>query len=304
MTSLTVRYAIGDALGRGAFGTVYVGIDRQTGLPVAIKVLDGSIASGSVVAQRFIREAKAAARLSHPHIVRIFGSGTTADGRLFLVMEALRGHDLAYVIDKMGAQSPSRVIGLSRQILSALDAAHGRGVVHRDIKPGNIFVSHEEHVTVLDFGLAGMLTNTDATVGPLLTRPGDINGTPGYMAPEQARGRAVDGRADLYSVGAVLYQLLSGRMPFRGDSAVDTLMMQMTDPVPPLRDYAPRVSPRLAEIIESCLSAVPSGRPASAAELLPVFKSLARPRPTSAVSPRCRKPLASRSGLRRRSKRH
>jgi serine/threonine protein kinase len=225
-------------------GRVYCAEQVALGRTVAVKVVHPGLADEELTAARFLNEARAASRLSHPHSVAIFDFGRTDDGRPYIVMEYLRGRDLARVAADEGPLSFGRVADVLRQTLAALEEAHALGIVHRDLKPDNIVLeplrSGLDFVKVVDFGLAKMLQgDPGAQHAGALTRPGLVCGTPEYMSPEQSRGDALDGRSDLYSVGAVLFELLTGRVPFVADTATKTLLMHLTEvPLDP-RDAAP-----------------------------------------------------------------
>lgn len=225
------RYQLQRLLGDGGAGQVYQGLHLELDKTVAIKVLHSQVSHSDEYASRFRREAKAASRISHPGVVGVTDFGTADDGRLFLVMELIEGQTLAEAIQR-GPFGTSRALRVAANLCDVLVAIHASGIVHRDIKPANIFLLDDDHVKVVDFGIArvGALGTADWRI----TQTGKVVGTPGYMAPEHARAQEVDGRADLYSVGAVLYEMLTGVAPFRGASPVDVLMAQMVQrPDPP-----------------------------------------------------------------------
>ena len=208
-------YEIVTPIGAGGMGEVYRARDTRLHRDVAIKVLPETIAHGSAW-ERFEREARAASALSHPHICAVYDVGE-ADGRPFLVMELLEGKTLRDYIGKEPVQ-PAAAVALAEQIADALEAAHAKGITHRDIKSGNIMVIAREHVKVLDFGLAKHTsTNVDETQTlDSLTAAGTVVGTPSYLAPELLQGKEADARSDLWAFGVVLYEMLSGRLPFNG----------------------------------------------------------------------------------------
>ncbi|MCA9581692.1 MAG: serine/threonine protein kinase, partial [Myxococcales bacterium] len=217
--TLLDKYVIAKQLGAGGMGTVWLGRHRGTGRNVAIKVLDDAMLKHPDVVQRFGREARAASAIQHPGIVEVLDLDQTPDGHPFLVMEFLEGEPLSSRIEKKGRLSENETIEIMRQLLEALDAAHAHGVVHRDLKPDNIFLVPRggtgETVKILDFGISH---KADEVVTKL-TVQGTVLGTPHYMAPEQAMGKAdVDGRADVYAAGIVFYECMVGDVPFDADN--------------------------------------------------------------------------------------
>jgi serine/threonine-protein kinase len=257
------------------YRTRQVALDRL----VVLKVLRHSLLGDERTVARFKREAKVASRLNHPNSISILDFGVTEDGALFIAMEFVPGQDLHTVLSKDGPLPESRVIRIVSQVLSALYDAHAAGVIHRDLKPENIMVeqrrNESDFVKVLDFGIAKL---QDGEEGPTLTRPGFVCGTPEYMSPEQARGSTLDHRSDLYAVGVILYQLLTGRLPFESDSAVGYATRHLTEePLPPSRKRPEsRISQAMERLIIRALSKSPDDRPRDAeafkAELLAVEK--------------------------------
>jgi serine/threonine protein kinase len=240
-------YRVTHLVGVGGMGRVYCAEQVALGRTVAVKVVHPHLADDELTAARFLNEARTASSLSHPNTVAIYDYGQTEQGQPYIVMEYLRGRDLARVAGDEGPLPLRRVVDILRQTLAALEEAHAMGIVHRDLKPDNIVLepmrSGLDFVKVVDFGLAKILedTRTGPGVGAL-TRPGLVCGTPEYMSPEQGRGDALDGRADLYSVGVVLFELLTGRCPFVGDTPTKTLLAQLNDPPPDPRNVAPERS--------------------------------------------------------------
>ena len=230
-------------VGVGGMGRVYCAEQVALGRTVAVKVVHPHFADDELAAARFLNEARTASRLSHPNSVAIFDFGRTENGQPYIVMEYLRGRDLGRVADDEGPLPLRRVVDILRQTLAALEEAHALGIVHRDLKPDNVVLeplrSGLDFVKVVDFGLAKIFEEAPAPPGGALTRPGLVCGTPEYMSPEQGRGDALDGRADLYSVGVVLFELLAGRVPFAGDSATKTLLMHLNEAPPDPRNVAP-----------------------------------------------------------------
>ncbi len=238
-------YRVTHMVGIGGMGRVYCAEQVALGRTVAVKVVHPHLADDELAAARFLNEARTASRLSHPNSVAIFDFGRTEQGQPYIVMEYLRGRDLGRVAHDEGPLTLRRITDVLRQTLAALEEAHALGIIHRDLKPDNIVLeplrSGTDFVKVVDFGLAKVLEDTPATSAGrgALTRPGLVCGTPEYMSPEQGRGDTLDGRADLYSLGIVLFELLTGKVPFTGETATRTLLMQLNDPVPDPRNANP-----------------------------------------------------------------
>ncbi len=261
------RYLVGERLGRGAFGTVYGATQRDLGRPVAIKVLHVDVALTGDAIVRFEREARAAAALGHPNIVQVTDFAAPPGEPPFLVMEMLTGQTLGAAIRAAGRLPPARVAWIAHQMLAALDAAHRAGIVHRDVKPDNVFLvaSHgvEDFVKLLDFGIAKL----DSGGPTQLTQAGAMLGSPAYMAPEQVQGKELDPRTDLYAVGATMYVALTGRMPFDAPS-MHALLYAITESRPmPLSAIDASIDPRMAMIVERAMQKDPAMRFQSAAEM-------------------------------------
>jgi serine/threonine protein kinase len=241
-------------------GEVYRARDARLGRDVAIKVLPELLATDPDALARFEREMQTLAALSHPHIVSIYDVGKSFDSHgslrtgpvAYAVTELLHGETLADITAR-GALPVRKAIDYGVQIARALGAAHERGIVHRDLKPGNVFVGSDGHVKVLDFGLARNAAAVDAGLTMTGTKPGMVMGTVGYMAPEQARGLAVDHRADIFAFGCVIYEMVSGRRAFERDSAADTLSAILKEDPPPLSGIAASVPPALDRVVQRCL---------------------------------------------------
>jgi serine/threonine protein kinase/tetratricopeptide (TPR) repeat protein len=273
------HYALERELGSGGMATVYLAEDRRHGRRVAVKVLRGALRA-AVNVERFLQEIRVTARLTHPNILPLHDSGES-DGVLYYVMPYVDGESLRQRLTRSPALSTEEAVRLAREVASALDYAHRRGVVHRDIKPENILLA-DGHAVVADFGIARAvgqareILDCDATLPPagaLWTEPGVTLGTPAYMAPEQATGHTeVDHRADLYAWGVVTYELLAGAHPFAAKTTARELIVDHVLDAPlPLAEYAPAISPSLADLVLRCLSKDSADRPESAATLLVVL---------------------------------
>ena len=255
---LVDRYELGPVLGQGGMARVHQGVDRQLDRRVAIKVLAPPFDRDDEFVERFRREARAAAGLSHPNIVAVFDSGSD-DGTHFIVTELVEGETLA---DRLrdGPMPPADAVAVAVDIARALAAAHALGLIHRDIKPGNVMLLPDGRVKVVDFGIAR------AAGSDTLTHTGVVLGSTAYLSPEQAGGQPVDERADLYSLGCVLYEMLTGRVPFRADTPIATMYRHVNEDAPPPSTIAP-VQPELEDVVLRCLEKDPKRRFASAAEL-------------------------------------
>ncbi|MBL8677839.1 MAG: serine/threonine protein kinase [Myxococcales bacterium] len=262
------RYEILRQLGRGNVGNVYLARHRMTGREVALKVSDPR--GDRELAARILNEARIAATVQHPSLVDIYDCGALDDGRVFVAMQHVVGETLEAVLDAEGSKlSPDRAVGLALQVLDALDALHARGIVHRDIKPANLLVRREgdaERVFVIDFGISKLLPPSPITTNPP-TITGTILGTPGYMPPEQLDARTVDARADLFSVGAVLFRAIAGRTLFDADSLGDWFIALSQQQVPSLASAAPSAPSALCAVVDRALSLDRERRPSSAREM-------------------------------------
>lgn len=241
------KYRMLEILGEGGMGVVYLAEHQLIEKRVALKVMRREYSSKPELVTRFQQEAISASRIKHPNVLDVFDFGQLEDGSFFLAMEYLQGHDLATELSEQQTLDPVRVVRLGLQTTRALAAAHARGVVHRDMKPENVFLHRtdegDEVVKIVDFGIAQLKGRDDGAGGEgrrrRLTRTGMIFGTPEYMSPEQAAGRHADLRVDVYSVGIMLYEMLTGAVPFTGDTFMAVLSAHLTQPVPPLRAFAP-----------------------------------------------------------------
>jgi serine/threonine protein kinase len=247
------RYTVQQQLGEGGMGVVYRAVDER-GEPVAIKVLHATVASSPDLVARFQREADAQAMLSHPNIAALHAVGVTDDGGMFFVLELIEGHDLATVLDD-GPLAPVRAVAITKQLLSGLHHAHQFGMIHRDLKPENVLLAHTlagEQAKLIDFGLVKLVSAVfGEEEGQRLTRTGVVFGTPQYMSPEQMRGETVDPRSDLYAIGIMLCEMLTGRRPFEAEEVTELWQRHLSAPVPSLTELA---EPRLAELGEPIAS--------------------------------------------------
>jgi serine/threonine protein kinase len=269
-TLLDSRYRVRALIGEGGMGRVYEAEHAQIGRRVAVKVLHPVYSRTPEVVERFRREARAASKIGHPNIVDVTDSGTTADGCVYFIMEFLEGVDLAKVITDQGALDVWRALGIASQICKALAAAHAQGIIHRDLKPENIFLvpreGNADFVKVLDFGIAKN-AELEEVRADRLTHPGMAMGTPEYMAPEQAAGKPYDHRIDVYSIGAILYEMLCGVPPYEGDNFMEILTKKATqDPVAP-RELRPELMPEVESLCQYALANRPEDRPPSAEAL-------------------------------------
>jgi len=247
------KYEIQAEIGRGGMGAVYRGYDPLLDRYVAVKVLAPHLVWEQRFVERFLREARAAARLKHPHIVTIHDVGHEG-GWYYFVMEYLEGQTLTEVIRQRGALSPGEALAILRPLADALDYAHHRGLVHRDIKPGNVMVGVDGHVTLTDFGIARAAQETQ------LTATGAVVGTPQYMSPEQVNGLAADARSDQYSLGVVAYEVLSGQVPFQAESTLALMYKVVHEPPPPIQQSRPDLPAAVGDVLERALAKAPGNR--------------------------------------------
>jgi len=255
------KYQIEAALGKGGMGMVYRGYDPLLDRRVAIKVLAPHLVWEEGFVERFLREARAAARIKHPNIVTVYDVGQEQD-EFYFVMEYLEGQTLADHIRQHGALQPEEALSILRPLADALDYAHQHGLVHRDIKPGNIMIGSGQRVTLTDFGIARAAEETR------LTSTGTIMGTPEYMSPEQAWGEEVDSQTDLYSLAVVAYEMLSGRVPFSGTTPHAVLYKQIHEPPPPIRDARPELPQGVEAVLARALDKAPGKRYSTATDLV------------------------------------
>src|SRR5947209_524819 len=271
-------YEILAPLGAGGMGEVYRARDTRLGRDVAVKVLPSSFSDDEQRLHRFEQEACAAGALNHPNILAIHDVGKH-DGSPYVVSELLEGETLR---ERMaGAALPQRkAIDYALQVARGLAAAHEKGIVHRDIKPDNIFITDDGRVKILDFGLAKLTSATDGTsqtevpTRKVNTDPGTVMGTMGYMSPEQLKGQHIDHRSDIFSFGAILYEMLSGKRAFRGDSMAETMSAILREDPPDLSETNKTISPALERVVRHCLEKNPAERFHSARDLAFAIESL------------------------------
>ncbi len=275
-TDIGGRYRIEGPLGRGGMAEVMAGTDLRLQRPVAVKFLLPEMAAREDIRRRFEAEACAAASLTDPHAVAVYDTGEH-DGLPYIVMERLPGETLADRIAQ-GPQDPAWVREMAREVLGALSAAHAAGLVHRDVKPGNILITADNHAKIADFGIAKSLEATDGARD--LTGTGQLLGTPAYLPPERLDGGPATPQSDLYSLGVVLYEALTGKCPFPGETPVATAMAIVAGEYPPLSDVRPGLDPALVGTVERAMASDPAQRFPSATAMA---SALTRPDPTVAM---------------------
>src|SRR5450755_1501580 len=263
-------YEIQSLLGAGGMGEVYRARDSRLDRTVAIKVLPASFSADRDRLQRFAQEARAAAALNHPNILSIFDIGDE-HGSPYVVSELLEGETLRERL-RSGALSSRKAIEYGLQVARGLAAAHEKGIVHRDLKPENLFVTSDGRVKILDFGLAKLIrpeavSGADAPTVHAVTEPGLIMGTAGYMSPEQVRGQVADPRSDIFAFGAILYEMISGKRAFHGETSADTMSAILKEETPELSETARNVPAGLERIVRHCLEKNPESRFHSASDI-------------------------------------
>src|SRR4029434_4929791 len=271
------RYEVRAQLGAGGMGEVYRARDAKLNRDVAIKVLPTAFSTDAERLRRFEQEAQATGALNHPNILAIYDVDIH-NGSLYVASDLREGETLR---EQIVTLTRRKSLDYALQLAHGLVAAHGRGIVHRDLKPDNIFVTREGRVKILDFGLAKLVESsdvreleTDVLTKPLNTKPGTIVGTTGYMSPEQVRGQRVDHRSDIFAFGAVLYEMLSGRRAFKGESAVETLNAILKEDPSDVRMVNAEIDPALERIVRHCLEKSPDERFQSARDLAFALESL------------------------------
>ncbi|MGI5451961.1 serine/threonine-protein kinase [Streptomyces sp. CA-249302] len=253
-------YRIEREIGRGGMAVVYRALDLRLERTVALKLLAPELARNDTFRLRFTHESRAAAAIDHPHIVPVYEAGET-DGVLYIAMRYVEGSDLRHLLDRRGPLAPSAALRIAAQVASALDAAHEHGLVHRDVKPGNILVArgtdsdHPEHAYLTDFGLTKKSLSLTG-----FTSVGQFVGTLDYVAPEQISGRPVDGRCDVYGFACVVYESLAGRPPFRRDDDMALLWAHQYDDPPPLTEFRPDLAPETDAVFAKALAKPPDDR--------------------------------------------
>ncbi|MCA9933382.1 MAG: serine/threonine protein kinase, partial [Anaerolineales bacterium] len=260
------QYRIVQHIARGGMADVYLADDTSLGRQVILKVMLPLLAQDEQFLTRFRREARATAQLNHPNIVQVYSTGTVPNtGQPYLAMQYIRGGSLQQTLVTLLQQDQilqtTTALNLIRQMAGALDVAHRAGIVHRDLKPSNILLHPNGTPILTDLGIASV------SAASRLTRTGDVMGTPHYMSPEQASGRPLDGRSDIYSLGVILYELLAGSVPFHGDSPLAVLHQHVYEVPPPLRGIRPDLTPLTLQVVERCLAKDPAQRFQTAAEL-------------------------------------
>ncbi|MGB0094232.1 MAG: protein kinase, partial [Solirubrobacteraceae bacterium] len=258
------RYKVISRLGSGGMADVYLAEDQQLGRKVALKLLHRRFAEDPGFVERFRREAQAAAGLQHPNVVSVYDRGEY-DGTYYIAMEYLPGLSLKQLIRQEAPIDPVRAIDITIQILKAARFAHRRGIIHRDLKPHNVIIDDSGHAKVTDFGIARAGASD-------MTETGSIMGTAQYLSPEQAQGHAVSAGSDLYSVGVVLYELLTGRVPFDGEAAVTIALKHVSESPTPPSAINPNVPPELERIVLWALNKNPADRPTDAEQFVALLE--------------------------------
>jgi len=262
------EYEVGELIQSGGMGSVYEAIQKDLGRKVAIKVLHPHLANDAVLLERFRREAEAAAGLGHPHIVQVTDFKADPGELAFLVMEHIAGRGLDRVMREDGILPPDRVVHVAVQVLDALSAAHEAGIVHRDLKPGNILLTSlagvKDVVKLVDFGIAKL---AESKGRPKLTVQGSMVGTPAFMSPEQARGETVDGRADIYAVGVIMYSALAGRLPYPSAVPAEIIPAMLAGDVTPLGQVRPDIDDELVALVHRAMAVSADERFSSADDM-------------------------------------
>lgn len=274
------RYEIGKRIGRGGMAEIFQARDILLDRPVAIKVLFPEFATDPAFVERFRREAQAAANLNHPNIVGVYDWGKV-NNTYYIAMEYVNGRTLADILKQSGTLTPMQVCDVMSEVASALISAHQNGVIHRDVKPGNILVSTTGQVKVADFGIARAL---GSGVEQGLTQTGAVMGTATYFSPEQAQGASTDQRSDIYSLGVVMYEMLSGSAPFTGENAVAIAYKQVHEQAMPLNQRVATVPPEVAAIVAKCMQKSPDDRYSSADQVRDELRRFVEGMPVLAMS--------------------
>lgn len=283
------RYIIMDRIGSGSMGRVYKAHHQLMDRVVALKIIAPEIVSNTRVVARFQREMRLVGRLDHPNVVRAFDADQLGD-ILYIVMEFVAGRSLGMIFRNQGPIDPMAVVGYAAQAATGLAHAHEQGIVHRDVKPSNLLLSETGQLKVLDLGL-GVLMEADEETN-FATADGIAVGTIDYMSPEQACGKEVDGRSDIFSLGCTMYHLISGRLPYPGETPVDRLGRRLSGSFVPIVDVKPDTPAPIVKVLERMMASRPSERFQTAAELAKVLEGLGRPRPAASSASAPRKPAA------------
>jgi eukaryotic-like serine/threonine-protein kinase len=276
MQTIAGRYEVLDVLGRGGMGAVYRARDQLLERVVAVKVLPAEYADDPLLVERFEREARAAARLNHPSIVAVYDTGRDGTVR-YIVMECVPGQSLAQLLNQRGALPVAEAVGIAAQVADALGVAHAAGIVHRDIKPGNVMVEPSGQCKVLDFGIARLAADA------ALTQTASLLGSAPYMPPEMSLGRPADARADIYSLGCVLYEMLTDRPPFRGDVAAAIINQHVNRPPSAPSELNPAVPAPVDALVLRMLAKDPADRPQSGSATATALRASLREQPTAAT---------------------
>lgn len=285
-------YRLVRLLGEGGMGSVYLAEDETLGRQVAIKVVSAKLAAEAEARARFLREARSMATVEHPHIVRVYTFGELG-GRPFLVMEYVEGEVLSERIKLTGKLGVDEALRIVRQVVEGLEAAWEKRIVHRDIKPSNILIDRRNQIRVADFGLAKPL---HLSGDPTVSSQRYILGTPHYLSPEQARGRTADFRSDIYSLGIVLYEMLTGERPFAGTTPFDVVDKQIHEPLPPLKEKRPDVPASVAQLLDRMTRKDPTERPDSYQAILQSIDALLGTRPAAQIPlPGARAPFVTKT---------
>src|SRR6266566_2783962 len=258
---LAQRYEILEILGEGGMGAVYKAMDRELSRPVALKVIRPDLAGNQAILDRFKQELLLAREVTHKNVIRIYDLGE-AEGMKFITMEYVEGKDLRTLINEKNKLAPEEAVEIMQQVCRALEAAHSVGIIHRDLKPQNVMRDKAGRILVMDFGLARTLQ------GDGMTQTGALVGTMEYMSPEQALAKELDQRSDIFSAGLIFYELLTGVMPYRADSALASLIRRTQERAKPISDHDSTIPQSLTNIVSKCLEREPAARYQTAKELL------------------------------------
>src|SRR5437764_2408087 len=261
------RYRVTSSIAHGGMATVYLGVDTRLDRTVAIKIMHAELAADDGFVARFIREARSVAQLSHPNVVAVYDQGSDG-GQLYLAMEYVPGRTLRQLLDERGRLSPRESLDIIESVLAGLAAAHQAGIVHRDVKPENVLLAEDGRVKVADFGLARSMS------GPDHTKTGVLMGTVAYLAPEQVTGSASDARCDVYATGVMLFELLTGRQPHTGESALAVAYKHVNETVPPPSSAQHGLPQALDALVTLATSRDPGLRPADAGQFLAAVRGV------------------------------